>query len=178
MIHLDDNGLVQRTLKGDRNAFGVLVERYQAQVFTIAWRMLGVKEEAEDIAQAVFLKAYEKLSTFDSRYKFFSWIYRIAHNESVNAIERRSRVQALDEGLESADGHAESPDLPELVQKCLSKLDVNHRSVLVLKYVQELPYEEIGAILGIPAKTVKSRLFSARATLREIMGREGLSNHD
>src|SRR5512139_4043151 len=101
MIHLDDNGLVQRTLEGDRNAFGVLVERYQAQVYTIAWRMLGVKEEAEDVAQAAFLKAYEKLSTFDSRYKFFSWIYRIAHNESVNAIERRSRMQALDESLES-----------------------------------------------------------------------------
>jgi RNA polymerase sigma-70 factor (ECF subfamily) len=178
MIHLDDNGLVQRTLEGDRDAFGLLVERYQAQVFTIAWRMLGVKEEAEDVAQAAFLKAYEKLSTFDPRYKFFSWIYRIAHNESVNAIERRSRMQALDEGLESADGHAESPDLPELVQKCFSKLDVHHRSILVLKYVQELPYEEIGTILGIPAKTVKSRLFSARAMLREIMMREGLSGHD
>jgi RNA polymerase sigma-70 factor, ECF subfamily len=178
MIHLDDNGLVRRTLEGDRDAFGVLVERYQAQVFTIAWRMLGVKEEAEDVAQAAFLKAYEKLSTFDPRYKFFSWIYRIAHNESVNAIERRSRMQALDEGLESADGHADSPDLPELVQKCLSKLAVHHRSILVLKYVQELPYEEIGAILGIPAKTVKSRLFSARAMLREIMSREGLSGHD
>jgi len=178
MIHLDDNGLVRRTLEGDRDAFGVLVERYQAQVYTIAWRMLGVKEEAEDVAQAAFLKAYEKLSTFDPRYKFFSWIYRIAHNESVNAIERRSRMQALDEGLESADGHAESPDLPELVQKCLSKLDVPYRSILVLKYVQDLPYEEIGAILGIPAKTVKSRLFSARAMLREIMSREGLSGHD
>ena len=178
MIHLDDNGLVRRTLEGDRDAFGVLVERYQAQVYTIAWRMLGVKEEAEDVAQAAFLKAYEKLGTFDPRYKFFSWIYRIAHNESVNAIERRSRMQALDEGLESADGHAESPDLPELVQKCLSKLDVHHRSILVLKYVRDLPYEEIGAILGIPAKTVKSRLFSARAMLREIMSREGLSGHD
>jgi RNA polymerase sigma-70 factor (ECF subfamily) len=178
MIHLDDNGLVPRTLEGDRDAFGVLVGRYQAQVYTIAWRMLGVKEEAEDVAQAAFLKAYEKLSTFDPRYKFFSWIYRIAHNESVNAIERRSRMQALDEGLESADGHAESPDLPELVQKCLSKLEVHHRSILVLKYVQDLPYEEIGAILGIPAKTVKSRLFSARAMLREIMSKEGLSGHD
>lgn len=178
MIHPDDNGLVQRTLNGDRNAFGVLVERYQAQVYSIAWRMLGVKEEAEDVAQAVFLKAYEKLSSFDPDYKFFSWIYRIAHNESVNAIERRSRMQGLDEGMESADGHAESPDLPELVHRCLSSLDVGHRSVLVLKYIQDLSYEEIGAILGIPAKTVKSRLFSARATLRETMRRQGLSEHD
>lgn len=178
MIHLDDNGLVQRTLGGDRNAFGALVERYQAQVFTIALRMVGDREEAEDVAQGVFLKAYEKLSTFDPKYKFFSWIYRIAHNESVNAIERRSKVQALDEGLESADGHAESPDLPEIVQKCLAKLDVHHRSVLVLKYVQDLPYEEIATILGVPAKTVKSRLFSARAVLREIMSREGLADHD
>ena len=177
MVHLDDMKLVQRTLEGDRNAFGVLVERYQAQVFTIAWRMLGVREEAEDVAQAVFLKAYEKLGTFDPKYKFFSWIYRIAHNESVNAIERRAKIQRLDEGLESTDGHAESPDLPELVQKCLSQLDVNYRSVLVLKYVQDLPYEEIGAILAIPAKTVKSRLFSARSMLREIMTREGLSDN-
>jgi RNA polymerase sigma-70 factor (ECF subfamily) len=178
MTNLDDNGLVQRTLEGDRNAFGVLVERYQAQVFTIAWRMLGVREEAEDVAQSVFLKAYEKLGTFDPRYKFFSWIYRIAHNESVNAIERRSRVQGLDEGLEVAAAGVENPDLPQLVEKCLAKLDVGHRSVLVLKYVQDLPYEEIGVILGIPAKTVKSRLFSARAVLRQIMSREGLSDND
>ncbi len=178
MIHPGDNELVQRTLGGDRNAFGTLVERYQAQVFTIAWRMLGVREEAEDVAQAVFLKAYEKLNTFDTRYRFFSWIYRIAHNESVNAIERRSRMQGLDEGLESADGHLESPDLPEIIQKCISQLDVNHRSVLVLKYVQDLPYEEIAGILGIPAKTVKSRLFSARTILRQIMSREGLADHD
>jgi RNA polymerase sigma-70 factor (ECF subfamily) len=177
MVHLDDTTLVQQTLDGDRNAFGVLVERYQAQVFTIALRMVGDREEAEDVAQGAFLKAYEKLGSFDPSYKFFSWIYRIAHNESVNAIERRSRMQGLDEGIESKDGHAESPDLPELVQKCLAKLDVDHRSVLVLKYVQDLPYEEIATILGIPAKTVKSRLFSARTVLRAIMSREGLADH-
>jgi RNA polymerase sigma-70 factor (ECF subfamily) len=178
MMNLDDNGLVQRTLEGDRDAFGLLVNRYQGQVFTLALRMLGVREEAEDVAQAVFLKAYEKLGTFDPGYKFFSWIYRIAHNESVNAIERRSRVQALDEAVEDASLNLDELDLPELIQKCLAKLDVNQRSVLVLKYVQDLRYEEIAAILGIPSKTVKSRLFSARSVLRQIMNREGLTGHD
>jgi RNA polymerase sigma-70 factor (ECF subfamily) len=178
MVDLDDSELVRLTLSGERNAYGRLVERYQAQVFTIALRMLGDRDEAEDVAQGVFLKAFEKLGTFDPRYKFFSWIYRIAHNESVNAIERRSRLQPLDEGVEAAGAHAENPDLPDLVQRCLARLDVQHRSVLVLKYVQDLPYEEIAAILGVPAKRVKSRLFSARAALREIMTREGLGNHD
>jgi RNA polymerase sigma-70 factor (ECF subfamily) len=178
MKEAEDIELVQRTLSGDRNAFGLLVERYQNPVYTLAFRMMGDRDEAEEVAQSAFVKAYEKLGSFDPGYKFFSWIYRITHNEAVNALERHQRHTALDEGTEAVELPSVRSDLHEIVNSCLHELSVNHRSVIVLKHFEGLSYDEVASTLGITEKKVKSRLFSARTALREIMIRKGIRSDD
>jgi RNA polymerase sigma-70 factor (ECF subfamily) len=178
MIEAEDPELVSRTLSGDRNAFGILVERYQNPVYTLALRMTGDRDEAEEVAQSAFVKAYEKLSSFDSGYKFFSWLYRIAHNEAVNVLERRQRHAVLEEGTESVELPSVRSDLNDIVNSCLLELSVDHRSVIVLKHFEGLSYEEVARTLGIPEKKVKSRLFSARTALRDVMTRKGIGSND
>jgi RNA polymerase sigma-70 factor, ECF subfamily len=178
MKEAEDLELVRRTLSGDRNAFGSLVERYQNPVYTLALRMMGDRDEAEEVAQSAFVKAYEKLASFDPGFKFFSWLYRITHNEAVNALERKQRHEVLDEGLEAEDLPDVRSDFNDLVNDCLLELNVDHRSVIVLKHFEGLTYDEIGRTLGITEKKVKSRLFSARTVLRDIMTRKGIRSDD
>src|SRR5882762_2699539 len=97
----DEDDLVQRTLAGDREAFGSLVEAYQRVVFNLALRMVGDAEDARDVTQTVFVKAYQKLSTFDQRNRFFSWLYRIGINESINLLHRRKSREELDDRMEA-----------------------------------------------------------------------------
>src|SRR5262245_26712646 len=101
MKTVEDAELVQACRQGDDDAFGALVDRYQKPIFNVALRMVGDSEDAKDIAQTVFLKAYENLANYDSRFKFYSWIYRIAINESINHLHRRDRVEPLDGDHES-----------------------------------------------------------------------------
>jgi RNA polymerase sigma-70 factor, ECF subfamily len=178
MKEAEDLELVRQTLAGDRNAFGALVERHQNPVYTLALRMMGDRDEAEEVAQSAFVKAYEKLPTFDPSFKFFSWLYRIAHNEAVNALERRQRHDELTEETASADPPDVRSDFSELVNGCLQELSVDHRSVIVLKHFEDLSYDEIGRTLGITEKKVRSRLFSARTALRAIMTRKGIRSDD
>lgn len=176
MTSPDDANLVQKTLAGDREAFGSLIDRYEKLVFNLAYRVTGSREEAEDVAQTVFLKAYEKLQSYDPRFKFFSWLYRIAHNESINALQRGKRMQALDEEMESPP--APDGSLDEVLQNGLMELPEEHRALIVLKHIQGLSYEEIAGVLQIPVKKVKSRLFTARETLREILTKKGVGPDD
>lgn len=174
----EDLKLVERSLQGDRKSFERIVEKYQKLVFNLARRMSRNTDDAADITQSVFLKVYEKLSTFDPKYKFFSWLYRIAVNESLNHIQRSEGREELSEGItaeeEMPDRALRSQDTTHGVQEALLELDVNYRVVIVLRHFQDLSYEEIGQILGIPEKTVKSRLFTARTMLRTICRRRGI----
>lgn len=164
-----DEALVARCRSGDAEAFGTLVARYERPVFNLAYRMLGDREEARDIAQTAFLKALESLHRFDDRYRFFGWLYRIAMNEAFDILGRRGRqtelndVHAADDDLMKAVSQAE---LGTLVRGALDALSHEHRAVLVLRHYQDLSYEEIGKVLDLPDKTVKSRLFEARERLR------------
>ncbi len=169
----DDNDtvLVQQCLRGDKTAFEAVVDKYQKPLFNIAYRLVGKFEDAEDITQTVFIKAFQGLRGYDSRYKFFSWLYRIAVNESINHRNTRRPEEQLDE---RAIAHYEAPESvidarerSAVIQKAVSELKEEYRVVIVLKHFQELSYEEISGILGIPTKTVKSRLFTARQTLKE-----------
>ena len=175
----DDLTFVRQTLQGDQIAFERLVDKYQRLVFNLALNMARDYDDAADITQSVFLKVYEKLSTFDPKYKFFSWLYRIAVNESLNLVQKQGRTEALVEETASElpmpDGTVESGDITQGVQEALLELDLNYRVVLVLKHFQDLSYEEISHILDIPEKLVKSRLFSARMMLRTVCKRRGLA---
>jgi RNA polymerase sigma-70 factor (ECF subfamily) len=170
-----DQGLISRFLGGERRAFEPLVERYQKAVYNVALRMSNDRDDAADITQNVFIKASEKLGTYDPKYKFFSWIYRIAVNESINFVQAAKRGEALPNDLVSRDGNpeeiAQAGMLSESVEQGLLKLGDDGRIVIILRHFEELSYDEIGYVLGLPVKTVKSRLFTARQTLKKILSK-------
>jgi RNA polymerase sigma-70 factor (ECF subfamily) len=170
----DDVQLVRRCLRGDTEAYEVLVRRYERVVFNVAYRMVGRYEDARDVAQTAFAKAYEKLGTYDPQYRFFSWLYRIAMNESLNLLQRRRSYQPLDATLADSTSPQEevvARERSQLVQRALMSLSPDYREVIVLRHYLELSYREISAQLELPEKTVKSRLYTARQRLGELLGR-------
>src|SRR5438105_5305198 len=167
MVHKDDeDALVQRTLTGDREAFAGLVEAYQNVVFNLALRMVGNPEDARDVTQTAFVKAYSKLATFDRRNRFFSWLYRIGINESLNLLGRRKASSALDEEIEAPapgpDRIAETAEEEQLMNRALMDLTPDYRQVLILRHFLDFSHREIGDLLQLPEKTVKSRLHTGR----------------
>ena len=168
-----DSSLVIETLNGDREAFGKLVERYERRIFNLAFRICGEYEDAMDVTQTVFIKAFDRLGTFDPSRKFFSWLYRMGVNESLNQIKRQSRIVHVEFDLPS---HAPGPEqriireeTNGIVQMALIKLGEDQRVVIILRHFIDLSYRQIGEVLGIPEKTVKSRLYSARQRMKEIL---------
>jgi len=169
-----DRALVKRCLEGRGEAFGGLVDRYQKPLFNVALRMLNNVQDAEDATQSVFLNAYLRLRSYNPKYKFFSWIYRMTVNESLNALKRRKRTETLDQAHElRAPGTApdRAAEVQDLVGKALMNLKPDDRAVVVLKHFVSFSYQEIADVLDIPVQTVKSRLYTARErlgnTLRE-----------
>lgn len=175
---MDDEALVQRCLSGDTEAFGELVGRYERPIFNVALRMLRDREEARDATQNAFVKAWQHLDQFDRSRRFFSWLYRIAVNESLNRATRRRKTEVLDETLEArTDGpeaQAARSEQALLVERAVEQLSDTYREVIVLRHWLDLSYDEIAEALHVPAKTVKSRLFSARAKLAEILASMGV----
>lgn len=173
----DDESIVRACLRGDRAAFATLLDRHQRAVYNVALRMVNDREDASDITQNVFAKAFENLDRFDFRYRFYSWIYRIAVNESIKLLEQRRPVEPVDERHLSAERSPEeiagSRELARTVQRALMSLPPDHRTVIVLRHYLQFSYREIGEILEIPEKTVKSRLFTARQRLRDAVLKTG-----
>ena len=171
----DEDGLITRCLAGDSRAFEPLVERYHRPLFRVAVRMLGSREEAQDVTQTVFLKAYQALATCDRQRRFFSWIYRILINECLNALRARRPTQVIEETMASpapAADPVETVETRRRVRKALLLLPEAQRDVILLRHFAEMRYEQIAAALGVPEKTVKSRLFSARQRLCELLTAE------
>jgi RNA polymerase sigma-70 factor, ECF subfamily len=168
-----DAALVQRVLAGDTDAFGPLVDRYQRVLFTVAYRMLGNRADAADVAQSAFVKAFEKLGSYDPHYRFFSWIYRIALNECLNLQRARRPVEPLDAAgaiAPAAHDVLEVAERRQRIQDALLRLPADYREALVLHYFAELSYDEIAVAVAVPVKTVKSRMYSGRQRLAELLG--------
>jgi len=168
----DDVVLVERCLGGDAAGFRPLVERYQKVLFTVAVRMLGDREEATDATQTAFVRAYEKLATYDRGHKFFSWLYRILVNECLNVRRARRLSEPLDPKLVAEDDAGQAARRAELranVQTALIQLPKPYREVVVLRHFAEMSYREMAETLGVPEKTVKSRLYEARQRLGELL---------
>lgn len=171
-----DQALVERFRGGDREAFTELMVRYQRPIYNAAFWILRSAEDAHDVAQDVFLKVAERLDEFDSQRRFFSWIYRIAVNQSLNLLRRNGHEEALDDeidlpGADSAnpESQASGAELSRGIQRALLSMSTNDRTVIVLRHFSECSYQEIAQILEIDEKTVKSRLFEARHRLREML---------
>lgn len=174
-----DETLVRACLKGDRSAFGTLLDRYEKTVYNLALRMVHHREDARDITQNVFSKVLEHLPQFDFRHRLYSWIYRIAINECLDVIHRRGRPIPAEASGPSVDPSPEelleSNENSRAVRKALMILRPDHRSVIVLRHYLHHSYREIAEILQIPEKTVRSRLFTARRALGDALAAAGVS---
>lgn len=168
----DDESLVQRCLAGEPAAFELLVERYHRPLFNLSARMLGNRDEALDSTQTAFVKAYEHLASFDPNQRFFSWIYQIVRNECLNVLRARRPSAPLPSNLvasETATGALEHGERQAAVQAALMQLTDEQREVVLLRHFTELSYEEIATTVGVPVKTVKSRLYTARQRLAVLL---------
>jgi RNA polymerase sigma-70 factor (ECF subfamily) len=164
-----DRALVERCLEGQADAASGLVDLYQKRLFNIALRMLNNAQDAEDVTQTVFLNAFLKLRSYDPKYRFFSWIYRLTVNESLNALKRRRHTVTLDDepGIPAAGVAGDrAMEVEDRVGRALLGLKPDDRAVVVLRHFVFFSYEEIADVLEISVKTVKSRLFTARERLR------------
>ena len=166
-----DAALVLASRAGNRQAFEQLLARYERPVFNAAFRILHHRDDAADVTQTAFLRAYEHLDQYDPTRTFFSWLYRIAINEAMDVGGRRKPGA---EGLETLQDQGDGPEALAdeawsdcRLQGALLALDVDQRALVVLKHVQDFSYEQIAEILDCPVKTVKSRLFTARRALRD-----------
>lgn len=187
----DERVLIRRSLSGDDDAFGSLIHTHQSTVFNIAYRMVGDREVARDLAQETFLRAFRALDTFDQSRPFGPWLYRIATNLSINWV-KRAQVSTVPLDVPSSTGetHGEPIQIPDSssepavrfleaemqawLRHEILMLPPDYRAVVELRHFQELSYEEIAETLNLPLGTVKTRLFRARRLLRdrlaEVMG--------
>lgn len=173
-----DQALIKRCKRGDGKALEELLGQYEKPVYNAAYRILGNPDDAADTTQVVFLKAFEHLEQYDPKYKFFSWIYRIAVNEAINQLKRSRNQQPLDDteiaATRGPEATVEAGDLSREIQDGLMGLTEDYRTVVVLRHFSECSYRQISEILQIPEKTVKSRLYSARQLMKDTLQSRGV----
>lgn len=169
-----DIEIVNRCLAGDVNAFEVLIERYKKAIYNTAFRMMGNREEAEDVSQEAFIRIYNSLSKYNPEYKFMTWAMKITTNLCLDSLrKRKGETVPIDEGFEIKDGK----DTPEeeyikkenqkLVQDAIMKLPEKYREFLILFHLRNLSYQEIMDVTGDSLTIVKNRLYRARQMLKE-----------
>jgi RNA polymerase sigma-70 factor (ECF subfamily) len=178
MVEIDEQALAKRAKSGDVQAFTELVEAYERVIFNLALRMTNDREDARDIAQTVFVKAYEHLDSYDPRFKFFSWLYRIGMNECLNHRGKARRHEELDPSLVSdgsdPDETARAVIRTEAIEESLMRLSVDYRTVIILRHFLDLNQAEMAHILEVPEKTVKSRLHTARQIMAGFLEQRGI----
>ncbi|MFB6262815.1 MAG: RNA polymerase sigma factor [Bradymonadaceae bacterium] len=188
VVDVDDSELVRRAQNGDREAFTELIERYRQKVYSICYSKLKDEQDSRDVAQEVFIKVYRHLENFDRNASFYTWLYRIAVNASIDYLRKQSRVDRVeyDDEIQTDETRdrqlirpstlgfepGEELDRKELRAKMLEALETlsdKHRTILNLREVQGLSYEEMAEVLDIAKGTVMSRLHHARQYFREAL---------
>jgi len=170
----DDRELVLRTRRGDPQAFETLVKRYEKRAYWIAFNLVGSAEDARDLAQEAFLRVFRSLDKFDVRYGFYTWLYRIVVNLSIDRLRRRGKSETVSLEEFPVDPAGENPpergalneELRQRISKTLDGLPPKYKAVIVLRDVQELPCEEIAKIVGCTNATTRWRLHKARELFR------------
>jgi RNA polymerase sigma-70 factor (ECF subfamily) len=175
-----DAHAVKKCLDGQIEAFGEIIDRYQKTVLNLAYRIVNNYEDAKDVAQTVFVKAYGNLVSYDPRYKFFSWLYRIGVNESLNYVNHRKRHMTPYENMVANPPDPQdklvSTELEEKIRQTLMSLNPRQRALIAMS-LDGFSYKEIGRMLDLPEKKVKSKLFSTRHKIRTILKNEGFGIH-
>lgn len=174
-----DEELARRSRAGDQKAFAELVARYERPLYALTLRMSGNRDDAADLLQGVFVKVWTGLGGFDDRRRFFSWIYRIAIHACLNHLRSARRFERMETETESRqrgpEDETERSDREMRLQRALQGLSDGDREILLLRHFLDLSYEEIAEVIGVPVRTVKSRLFTARQRLKAELERQGVT---
>jgi len=186
---LDDRKLIELAQEGRERAFREILERFQRPVFSLVFRMIRNREQAEDLAQEAFVKAFHALDSYDPDYKFSNWLFKIANNVAIDHLrkreldtvsihgsehaadgeeEERTRI-ALESGDESPEAYAESRELGGQIELAIGKLRPEYRTAVILRHVEGYAYDEIADVMELPLGTVKTYLHRARAELKEAL---------
>ena len=189
LIQATDHDLVALAASGSEKAYRELLDRYQRPVFSLIYRMVRDRERAEDLAQETFVKVFNHIGTFNPKYKFSSWIFKIASNLTIDAIRRKEldtvsldgsrnastndEVDATRITVESRDENpeqfVEAKELGEEIERAIAVLRPEYRTAILLRHVEGRPYEEISEIMGVPLGTVKTYIHRARGELKETL---------
>ena len=174
---LTDEILVTKVLNGERDAFDILIRKYQGIIYNYIFKMTLSKEDSEDIIQEVFIKAYKNLYKLENKEKFYSWLFKVAVNtmntffkskKTYNTMEENLLINIKSDTKDTPEGVLEiKEENTELLNK-LSVLNEEEKNALVLKYVQGFSYKEVGQILGIKEETIKTKIFRAKKKLHEL----------
>ena len=178
-----DDQLIARTIAGQTDAFGVLIEKYQGRLYNSMVHFLRNEAEAEDVVQDAFVLALTKLESFKGNSQFYTWLYRIAHNAAISKLRKKRPALSLNHsyGDEDSPGFSvpsaeaqpgeqmEKDEEVHSLMEAMSRLSDEHRSILILREMEEMDYEAISGVLQLPVGTVRRRLHRARSCLREFM---------
>ncbi|HVP37751.1 MAG TPA: sigma-70 family RNA polymerase sigma factor [Candidatus Saccharimonadales bacterium] len=181
-MNSDDALLVQRCLRGEERAYGVLLGRYRRSVYSLIYRMVGNAEEAQDLAQEAFIRAFRSLASYDPQRSFANWLFKIASNLTIDFFRKR-RLPTVSTAMGEEEDEGRELDLPDpspsaldslvedeearLTADLVQSLPEHYRIVVLLRHGQDLTYEEIADALSLPVGTVKARLHRARHMLRD-----------
>ena len=178
-----DEEIVALIQKGNIDYFGILINRYKAKMMRYARKFLSDTEDISDIIQEIFIKVYINIQSFDVERKFSSWLYRIAHNELVNALKKRKKnilplfdldtflpINLQDNSLEN---DIDNKDMKMVIDKCLDQLKPKYREPIILYYLEELTYKEIAEVMRIPISTVGIRIKRAKEKMKSIFKKLG-----
>ncbi len=178
MTEQTDEQIAIAVKQGDSRAFGMLVERFEPKLLRYARKFLFDYEDGKDMVQEIFIKTYSNIQSFDTSRSFSSWIYRIAHNEFINAIRKKGRepLSFFDPDTlfphptapTQADDELKKLEIKQMVEKCLEKLDPKYREPLVLYYFEDMDYKQISEIMHIPVSTAAIRLKRGKVSLQKI----------
>src|SRR5262249_34076723 len=187
---ITDRDLVANAVSGAEGSFEELVRRYQRPISAYVYRMVGNYESALDLTQEIFIKVYSSLNRYRSEFKFSTWIYKIAHNAAVDHLRRTAtREQSLVVGPEgdqfdlpiessrlSPEQESEQKERRGEIESVVRALPSNYRELIILRHSQDLSYEEIVEVTGLPLGTVKNRLFRAREMMRQQFVEKGITS--
>ena len=183
LADVPEKDLVRRAQARDLDAYAELMQRYQRRIYALIYNMTGNNEDTEDLIQDVFLKAYSALEKFQGKSSFYTWVYRIAVNRTINFVKKRKKRQAaslndVDSGVERDEAYVElsskstpfrdarNSEIFEKLNAALQKLSEKHRTVVVMHDIEGIPHDRIAEIIGVSSGTVRSRLFYARRQLQ------------
>ncbi|GAA0726547.1 RNA polymerase sigma factor [Aquimarina litoralis] len=179
MNHQSDQYYINQVLEGDANSYGILVQRYQSLVYTVVYRMVKNKEEAEEIAQDTFVKAYQSLVNYRGESKFSTWLYTIAYRKSLDAIKVKKRfvstelIEEISEGeigmVNDALNYLQTKERKKIIADSILKLPEEEAAIVTLYYFEEKSVKEIKEIVGLTEENIKIKLYRSRKKLYSVL---------